>query len=293
MDIVIEGLSKTYRGGIEALQGIDLSVGQGMFGLLGPNGAGKTTLMRILATLLRPTKGTARVGGYRVDDPREKWSVKAMLGYLPQELALYGDLSAREFLDFVAALKELGTPQQRQKQVRRVLEITGLAEVADRRLKTYSGGMKRRVGIAQAFLGDPAVLIVDEPTAGLDVEERVRFRNLLVEMAQERLILLSTHIVEDVAHTCTQLAVLQKGRLLFKGAVTEMIGRAEGKAWVVEAPGYQPAPEATLVASTRTALGMQYRVLAGEQPHPAARSVIPSMEDSYLWLIKAGPASPA
>jgi ABC-type multidrug transport system ATPase subunit len=290
IEIAVQGLTKVYGkvygGHVTALKDIDLRIGPGMFGLLGPNGAGKTTLMRILATLLRPTSGTARVGGYRVDDPREKWSVKAMLGYLPQELALYGDLSACEFLDFVAALKELGRPQQRQKQVRRVLEITSLTEVADRRLKTCSGGMKRRVGIAQALLGNPSLLIVDEPTAGLDVEERVRFRNLLVELAQERLILLSTHIVEDVAHTCSQLAVLYRGRLLFTGSVTEMIDQVQGKAWVVEAPGYQPAPEAILVASTRTALSMQYRVLAGEQPHPAARPATPSLEDGYLWLMK-------
>ncbi len=287
MDIVTEGLSKTYRGGIEALQGVDLSVGPGMFGLLGPNGAGKTTLMRILATLLRPTKGTARVGGYRVDDRRGKWAIREFLGYLPQDLVLYGDLSAAEFLDFVAALKHVGGPKERRQEVQRVLELAGLTAAAKQRLRTFSGGMRRRAGIAQALLGSPSLLIVDEPTAGLDPEERVRFRNLLVELARDRLILLSTHIVEDVAQTCTQLAVLQRGRLLFKGAVSELIGQAQGRVWAIDAPGYEPGPGAILVASTRTALGMQYRVLADEQPHPDASPAVAGIEDGYLWLMRA------
>lgn len=286
MNIVIENLSKVYRGGTTALQNVSLEIGQGMFGLLGPNGAGKTTLMRILATLLRPTSGTARVGRYRVDDPGEKWAIKAMLGYLPQELALYGDLSAYEFLDFVAALKEIGRPQERRRQVLRVLDITGLTAVADQRLKTYSGGMKRRVGIAQALLGDPVFLIVDEPTAGLDPQERVRFRNLLVGLAQDRLVVLSTHIVEDVAQTCLQVAVLHRGELLFNGTVTNLIGCAQGKAWEVEVANYQPRAEAVVVASMRMAEGLRYRVLADEQPHRTARPVAPTIEDGYLWLMK-------
>jgi len=286
MNIIVEDLTKVYRGQIAALKNINLEIGPGMFGLLGPNGAGKTTLMRILATLLRPTSGTARVGGYRVDDSCKKWAIKAMLGYLPQELALYGDLSAYEFLDFIGALKEIGRPQERRRQVLRVLDITGLTAVVNQRLKTYSGGMKRRVGIAQALLGDPAFLIVDEPTAGLDPQERVRFRNLLVELAQDRLIVLSTHIVEDVAQTCSQVAVLHQGELLFNGAVTDLISRVQGKVWEVEAPDYRPGPEVVLVASVRMIEGLRHRVLADEQPHRTARTVTPSMEDGYLWLMK-------
>jgi len=168
-----------------------------MFGLLGPNGAGKTTLMRILAGLLRPTSGRVHVFGHDVTEPKGKLAVKALLGYLPQELGLYPDLTAREFLDYVALLKGLSDPNARRRQIADRLELVRLTEAADRRLKTYSGGMKRRVGIAQALLGEPQLIIVDEPTVGLDPEERVRLRNLLGDTARHCAVILSTHIVED------------------------------------------------------------------------------------------------
>ena len=170
----------------------------GMFGLLGPNGAGKTTLMRVLATLLQPTSGAAYVGDWKVDDRNQKWKIRAQLGYLPQEIQMYDNLSAREFLAFVAALKRIPT-EERGQQIGKMLELTGLSDAAGRKIRAYSGGMKRRLGVAQALIGNPKVLIVDEPTAGLDPQERVRFRNLLVELARERLVLLSSHITEDVA----------------------------------------------------------------------------------------------
>jgi ABC-2 type transport system ATP-binding protein len=201
--IEISQLTKTYAGRVQALRGVDLQIGgTGMFGLLGPNGAGKTTLMRILAGLLRPTSGQVRVFGHDMTKPKDKLAIKALLGYLPQELGLYPDLTAREFLDYVALLKGLTDSIARRRQITERLERVRLTEVADRRLKTYSGGMKRRVGIAQALLGEPKLVIVDEPTVGLDPEERVRLRNLLGDTAHACTVILSTHIVEDISQSC-------------------------------------------------------------------------------------------
>ncbi|HEU4322309.1 MAG TPA: ATP-binding cassette domain-containing protein [Roseiflexaceae bacterium] len=268
---------------------MNLSIGRGLFGLLGPNGAGKTTLMRILATLLRPSSGSATVGGYRTDHPQEKWMIRAALGYLPQDLGLYGDLSAEEFLVFAAALKQVPT-ERRREHIDEVLTLTGLRDVSQRRLKTFSGGMKRRVGVAQALLGDPAVLIVDEPTVGLDPQERVRFRTLLTGLAQHRTVILSTHIIEDVAQTCTQLAVLFRGRALFSGTVQELTEVAQGVAWEFAAQQYVPPPDAVVVASVPHAAATTYRLLAAQQPHPAAIPVAPTLEDGYLWRIQQASA---
>ena len=207
MDIQITGLHQRF-GRVVALDSVDLSIPGGMYGLLGTNGAGKTTLMRIIAGVLAPTAGQVRVGGHDLTTRKGRVAVRRRLGYLPQDLGLYPDLSAREFLDYVGLLKGLDETAARRRQVGELLELVGLADVADRRLKGFSGGMRRRVGIAQALLGDPALLVVDEPTAGLDPEERVRFRTLLGSLAGERTVLLSTHIVEDVAQTCRQAAVL-------------------------------------------------------------------------------------
>src|SRR5215831_15608576 len=211
MDITMAGLRKVYRGKVEALRGVDLEIGPGMFGLLGPNGAGKTTLMRILAGILLPTGGTVTVGGHDLRTESGRKAVKRLLGYLPQELGVYPDLSAREFLDYIAILKGLDDSKARKARVSALLQTVGLADVADRKLKTFSGGMKRRAGIAQALLNDPRLLIVDEPTAGLDPEERIRFRNLLAELGGDRTVLLSTHIVEDIAQTSRDLAVMHLG----------------------------------------------------------------------------------
>ncbi len=215
--IMMQTLNKVYHGGVYALNNVDLTIPPGMFGLLGPNGAGKTTLMRILAGIVRPTSGTIRIGEYDGGTERGRTAVKRMLGYLPQDFGVYPDLNAREFLDYIAILKGLRDRTLRHKRIEALLEIVSLTQVANRKLKTYSGGMKRRVGIAQALLNDPALLIVDEPTAGLDPEERIRFRNLLSELGGNRTVLLSTHIVEDIAQTCQRLAVLKDGHLIFQG----------------------------------------------------------------------------
>ena len=301
MKIETENLGKTYKGGVQALQAVNLTIETGMFGLLGPNCAGKTTLMRILATLLKPTMGTARVAGYNVADGREKWAVKAMLGYLPQELGLYPDLTAREFLDYIAILKHMHDSQRRREQVAQLLATVGLGEAADRKLKTFSGGMKRRVGIAQALLNDPRLLIVDEPTSGLDPQERVRLRNLLADLARDRIVLLSTHIVEDIGQTCGDMAVLHQGRVLFRGAPGELIDRARGRVWQIRrrpesiegTKGDKPDDRLAVVSTLRLEDGTQYRVVGEDVSGYEARPVEPSLEDGYIWLMHFENASTA
>src|SRR5258707_14364399 len=202
MQIDIEHLNKIYRGGVRAITDLNLAIPSGMFGLLGPNGAGKTTLMRILAGILRPTSGAIQVGEHDGNSERGRTAIKRMLGYLPQDLGVYPDLSAREFLDYVGILKGMDERKLRQQRVEELLEVVSLANVANRKLKTFSGGMKRRIGIAQALLNDPKLLIVDEPTAGLYPEERISFRNLLSDLGGNRPWLPSTPIVAATAQTC-------------------------------------------------------------------------------------------
>jgi ABC-type multidrug transport system ATPase subunit len=293
MNIYIQGLSKTYRGRIRALQEIDLQIESGMFGLLGPNGSGKTTLMRILATLIKPTHGRATVGGFDVSDPRQKWAVKAALGYLPQELGLYNSLSAGEFIEYIATLKNIHSPRQRKEEVDRVITLAGLEGEAHKRIGTLSGGMKRRVGIAQAFLGDPKLLIVDEPTAGLDPEERVRFRSLLARLAGQRTVLLATHIVEDVATTCSDMAVLYQGWVLFRGAPRSLIQEAEGSVWSLHLPTGERLPEDWRVVSSLQENGALNLRLVGPKPHDSAQAVTPTLEEAYLVLMgKTDPREP-
>jgi ABC-type multidrug transport system ATPase subunit len=286
MDITMHGLTKTYRGGVHALRDVDLVIGTGMFGLLGPNGAGKTTMMRILAGILLPSSGALTIGGHDMRHEHARTAVKRTLGYLPQELGLYPDLSAREFLDYIALLKGLDDPRSRQRRVGELLETVDLAGVAGRKLKTFSGGMKRRVGIAQALLNDPRLLIVDEPTAGLDPEERIRFRNLLAELGVDRTVLLSTHIVEDVAQTCARLAVLSAGRVRFQGTVTQLVDAARGKVWQVTTAGAKPEGELMVVATRHQGGSVEFRVV-GERPSTAGSAPTePTLEDSYVWLMR-------
>ena len=291
MQVEIHELSKTYGHGaqaVQALRGVELGIGPGMFGLLGPNGAGKTTLMRILAGLVNPTAGTVRVGGHDLAAESGKVAVKRVLGYLPQELGLYPELTARQFLDYMAILKGLADRRERAGRVQRTLATVGLAEAADRKLKGFSGGMKRRVGIAQALLNDPRILIVDEPTAGLDPEERIRFRNLLVELATDRVVILSTHIVEDISQTCRDMAVLDRGVVRFRGAPAELIARAQGVVWQISTEnGHKPDGGLIVVSTLHLAEGVQYRVVGRDASgYPGARPVQPSLEDGYVWLMQ-------
>jgi ABC-type multidrug transport system ATPase subunit len=283
--IEIQNLTKTYRGNVHALNGIDLTIGTGMFGLVGPNGAGKTTLMRILAGLLRASSGSATVFGHDLSTYAGRQAAKANLGYLPQDLGLYPNLNAYEFLDYMAILKGVTNKSERTRQIADLLEQVRLTDAAKRRLKTYSGGMKRRVGIAQALLGDPKLLIVDEPTAGLDPEERVRFRNLLSDMAAERTIILSTHIVEDISQSCNDLAVMRGGRVIFRGAPGDLIERARGHVWTITTDR-RPDNDLTIVSSLQMQRGIQYRVLGDPDGYAEAVPSEPSLEDGYMWLMQ-------
>jgi ABC-2 type transport system ATP-binding protein len=283
--IEIQNLTKTYRGKVYALNGIDLQIGTGMFGLVGPNGAGKTTLIRILAGLLRATSGSVTVFGHNLATNAGRQSAKANLGYLPQDLGLYPNLNAYEFLDYMAILKGVTDKAERQRQIEDVIEKVRLTDAAKRRLKTYSGGMKRRMGIAQALIGNPKLLIVDEPTAGLDPEERVRFRNLLSDMSSERTIILSTHIVEDISQSCNDLAVMRAGRVLFRGSPADLIERARGYAWVITTDK-RPDDRLTIVSSLQLQRGIQYRVLGDPDGYANATAVEPSLEDGYMWLMQ-------
>lgn len=293
MKITIDDLTKVYhsrfyRTHTVALENLSFVIEMGMFGLLGPNGAGKTTLMRVLATLLRPTSGAAYVGDWKVDDRNQKWAIRAQLGYLPQEIQMYDNLSAREFLAFVAALKCVPA-EERGRQIGGMLELTGLSDAAGRKIRAYSGGMKRRLGVAQALIGNPKVLIVDEPTAGLDPQERVRFRNLLVELSQERLVLLSSHITEDIAQTCSRLAVLDHGQLRFHGGIQTLLQTTAGRVWESTTVDHavQEREDLQVVAITHTEQGTHYRVLAAEKPTADAVPASPTVEDAYLWLIRS------
>ena len=290
--ITIKNLHKTYGKGakaVDALKGIDLSIGEGMYGLLGPNGAGKTTLMRILAGIVNATDGSVVIDGIDISTDRGKRQMKANLGYLPQELGLYPDLTARQFVDYMAILKGVDSADKRIRRVQEVLEMVALEEVADRKIKGYSGGMKRRVGIAQALVNDPMILIVDEPTAGLDPEERIRFRNLLVNMATKRAVLLSTHIVGDIGQTCQNMAVLSEGNLHYQGNPVELTQMAEGHVWTISsADGTKPNGELTVVSMQHMPNRVEYRVVGKNvDQYPKATAESPSLEDGYVWLMKS------
>jgi ABC-2 type transport system ATP-binding protein len=286
MDIAINSLNKVYRGNVHALNDVNLAMPSGMFGLLGPNGAGKTTLMRILAGIVRPTNGTIQIGGCDGNTERGRWAVKRMLGYLPQDLGIYPDLSAYEFLDYVGILKGLDNRRARQKRVEELLRIVSLVDVANRKLKTYSGGMKRRVGIAQALLNDPKLLIVDEPTAGLDPEERIRFRNLLSYLGGNRTVLLSTHIVEDIAQTCQNLAILRDGHVIFQGTTADLICEARDRVWIIITNGMKPEGNFTVVSTLNMGASVQYRVVGDLSPRAGAMPGEPSLEDGYVSLMR-------
>jgi ABC-2 type transport system ATP-binding protein len=291
MKIEMRELNKVYRGGVHALERVNLSIPGGMYGLLGPNGAGKTTLMRILAGILRPSGGNLSIGEFDCSTEKGRMAVKRVLGYLPQEMGVYPDLNAREFLDYVAILKGLDDSRARQRRVEELLETVSLTAVARRKLKTFSGGMKRRVGIAQALLNDPKLLIVDEPTAGLDPEERIRFRNLLSDLGGDRTVLLSTHIVEDIAQTCRNLAILKNGQVVFQGTTIDLIGQARGKVWVVTTNGTgstRPTGNLTIVSTMHMDTSVQYRVVGELIPSDESQAVLtePSLEDSYVWLMR-------
>lgn len=282
MRIEIEGLSKSY-GRVTALRNLSLCVDNGMFGLLGPNGAGKTTLMRIIATLLRPTHGQVRVGGY--DVVRQPGQVRRMLGYLPQEFGFWRRLNAWEVLDYIAVLKGISSVRDRRKEISRVLEVVRLTDHARQRVGGFSGGMKQRLGVAQALLANPRVLVVDEPTAGLDPEERIRFRNFLSDLSGDRVVVLSTHIVADVESTCSSMALLRRGEVVFVGTPDHLRRQAVGRVWELELPeaDYQRLQrDLKVISSRRTGKDVVARVLADQRPGAGALPAEPDLQDAYV-----------
>ena len=271
-----------YRGGKQAVTDLSLGLGAGIIGLLGPNGAGKSTLMRMLATLTRPTHG--RILWKGCDIARDPESLRHELGYLPQEFGIYPAQTAREFLRYLAAVKGLAR-ERINGRVDECIEMVGLAASADRPIGGYSGGMRQRVGIAQALLNDPVLLIVDEPTVGLDPGERQRFRNLLTDLAGKRVVILSTHIVSDIEAIATALVVLRQGRQCFAGSPDDLLCAAAGKVWdwtIPEALLDKVRARHRICNALRRGDGIQLRVISDEAPSAAACAAVPSLEDAYM-----------
>ena len=295
MELIIEGVSKLYRGKVWGLRSFSLALGPGVLGLLGPNGAGKSTLMRILATVTRPTGGRALWNG--TDIAKSPDTVRFALGYLPQDFGVYPNLSAVEFLEYLAAVKGVNSSAAR-KRIVELLELVNLTDAATRPLGGYSGGMRQRVGIAQALLNDPQLLIVDEPTAGLDPEERVRFRNLLSELSGERIVILSTHIVSDVEAVATSIALIDHGELVVHSAPEALLKAVGGRVWEIVVPSSELSGlhQRYLVSSTaHRSDGVHARVVAEHAPGASARPLEPSLEDAYLsaLAIRRAQAPPA
>lgn len=288
MRLTIEGVGKRYRGDFWGLREFSLDLGPGVLGLLGPNGAGKSTLMRILATITRPTEGTVLWNG--TDIVRSPNGLRAVLGYLPQDFGVYPNLNAVEFLEYMAAVKGLDAKAARRR-IEELLVLVNLTEARKRPLGGFSGGMRQRIGIAQALLNDPQLLIVDEPTVGLDPEERVRFRNLLSDLGGERIVLLSTHIVSDVEATATGIALIDRGRLLAHAEPEELLRSVEGKVWewVLPSSELPAARERWRISSTiRRPDGVHARVVSERPPSAGASPVPPSLEDAYLSALDRG-----
>jgi len=293
LQLAIENVSKRYGAGNWALRNFSLQLGPGVLGLLGPNGAGKTTLMSILATITRATEG--RVVWNGTDLAANPDALRSTLGYLPQDFGVYPNLNAVEFLEYLAAVKGLDAATSK-KRIDELLNLVNLTDVRKRPLGGYSGGMKQRVGIAQALLNDPQLLIVDEPTAGLDPEERVRFRNLLSELSGERIVILSTHIVSDVEATATDIALISQGTLVAHASPEELLRKVEGKVWewVLPSSDLNAARQRYLISNTaRRTDGVHARVLGDTAPN-GAQSVTPNLEDAYLYCLsqhRAGAAA--
>jgi ABC-type multidrug transport system ATPase subunit len=294
MELRIEKLSKRYPNGVQALQDVSLNIPLGMFGLLGPNGAGKSTLMRTLATLQEADGGSASLDG--IDVLKQKDEVRRVLGYLPQEFGLYPKVSAEVLLSHFAALKGIANGKERREVVRALLQQTNLYEHRRKPLGSFSGGMKQRFGIAQALLGNPRLIIVDEPTAGLDPEERLRFLNLLAEIGENVVVILSTHIVEDVTDLCQRMAIISKGRLLLSGQPAEAIRSLEGRVWqrAVATSAIEDYRRRFTVLSTRLTGGRSIiHVLADSRPEEGFESVPPDLEDVYFGELRQHAAAAA
>jgi len=286
--IKIEGLSKVYKNGNYAIKNLNLEIPNGMFGLLGPNGAGKSTLMRILVTLMKPTKGKVSVN--ELDIAKNRREIRAMLGYLPQDFSFFSKLKTYEFLDYAARLAGMKNASARRTAVDQMLEEVGLFEARDRNANKLSGGMKRRLGIAQALINDPKIIIVDEPTTGLDPEERIRFRNLLSTLStRDIIIILSTHIVGDISSTCDNMALLNQGQLAFNGSPEELVKKAEGNVWLIKATEkeYLEINEKYPVISTiPTEGGWEIQVVSPEINGYYGKQIAPNLEHAYVHFME-------
>nr|WP_321487334.1 ABC transporter ATP-binding protein [uncultured Draconibacterium sp.] len=288
MHIKIENLNKIYKGGSYAVNNLNLEIPNGMFGLLGPNGAGKSTLMRILVTLMKPTSGKVYYNDYELSKNRRE--IRSMLGYLPQDFSFFSKLKTSEFLDYTARLSGMKSSAVRRNAVDQMLEEVGLFEVRDRNANKLSGGMKRRLGIAQALINDPKIIIVDEPTTGLDPEERIRFRNLLSTIStRDVIIILSTHIVGDISSTCDNMALLNQGKLAFTGSPEQLVKEAEGHVWQIEATEqeYLEINEKYPVISTIPIDGgWEVQVVANEINGYQGKLMAPNLEHAYVHFME-------
>jgi ABC-2 type transport system ATP-binding protein len=286
MRLSISNVSKTYPNGVRALDGVSLDIPAGMFGLVGPNGAGKSSLMRTIATLQSADQGTIDLDG--IDVLTDKDAVRRRLGYLPQEFGVYPKLTALDLLDHIAVLKGVTVRGERKALVEALLQQTNLYEARHKKLGTFSGGMKQRFGIAIALIGQPTLIIVDEPTAGLDPAERRRFLNLLSAIGRHVIVILSTHIVDDVHELCSQMAIIDRGRVLMRGDPKQAVSALEGRMWTraVEADDLEGARHRYHVVSTHLVAGRtELRLHAEERPDPACVSTAPTLEDVYFLTL--------
>ena len=286
MKLTIENISKTYPNGVEALKNVSIEISNGIFGLLGPNGAGKSTLMRTIAALQEADSGMILLGD--VDVAKDKQALREILGYLPQEFGVYPKVSAIDLLDHMAVMKGITDTQSRKEQVESLLYQVNLWESKDQKLGTFSGGMKQRFGIAQALLGDPKLIIVDEPTAGLDPMQRNRFHNLLSEIGENVIVILSTHIVDDVSDLCNDMAIILNGELKLSGKPLELIKRLEGKVWqgLVEKDIAETLEDDERLISSRLYMGkVKVRLLSDDEPMSGFKLNEPEIEDLYFATI--------
>lgn len=288
MKIEIQELNKIYPNGNHALKNINLEFGTGMFGLLGPNGAGKSSLMRILVTLMKPTSGLVLVDGKDIQKYRKE--LRSVLGYLPQDFRFFTSLKTWEFLDYSGSLAGLKNRKERIREVDRLLDQVGLLEVRDRRANKLSGGMKRRLGIAQALIGSPRIIVVDEPTTGLDPDERIRFRNILSQLSQNDVtIILSTHIVGDISSTCQGMALLNRGELVFSGSPENLVKHAEGHVFRLSLTPYEyekVKEQYNVISTIPVETGWEVQVVSDDVPEYNPESIIPNIEDAYVYFME-------
>jgi ABC-type multidrug transport system ATPase subunit len=282
--IEINGLNKVYPNGNHALKDVSMTIENGMFGLLGPNGAGKSSLMRILVTLAKPTSGQILVNG--LDLQKNRKEIRSMLGYLPQDFRFFAKLRTYEFLDYIARLAGMNKSSVRNDAVEKMLEEVGLYEARNRFANNLSGGMKRRLGIAQALIGDPQIIIVDEPTTGLDPEERIRFRNLLTRISErDVVIILSTHIVGDISSTCNDMALMNKGLLAFKGSPEELINQARNNVWRIDATDteyHEIQDKYPIISSIPSEDGWEVQVVSKDINGYKGEQIEPNLEHAYV-----------